>query len=56
MLIVTEGAKQELMRILASTDSDDPEDSVRLVTTENQELNLMLDKEHEGDLVVEPWV
>ena len=53
MLIVTEGAKQELRRILASANIDDPEVGLRLVASATREFSLKLDKEHEGDQVVE---
>ena len=53
MVIVTEGAKQELNRILASANIDDPEIRLRLVMSEPRAFSLILDKGHEGDQVVE---
>ena len=53
MVIVTEGAKQELRRVLASANVDDPEVGLRLVASAPRAFSLALDKEHEGDQVVE---
>ena len=52
MLTVTEGAKQLLKGILTSH-SDDPEVAVRLSFNPPGEFGIVLDREAEGDLVVE---
>ena len=52
MLTVTEGAKQLLKGILTSH-SDDPEVAVRLSFNPSGEFGIMLDREAEGDQVVE---
>jgi Fe-S cluster assembly iron-binding protein IscA len=52
MLKVTDGAKQELKKTL-SAHTDDPEVSLRLETKSTGQLGLVLDKESEGDQVVE---
>lgn len=53
MVIVTEAAKQELGRMLASTNVDDSELSLRLAPTAPRQLGLVLGTEEEGDQVVE---
>ena len=53
MVIVTEGAKQELGRMLASANIDDPEVGLRLVVSATREFSLTLDKKYEDDQVVE---
>ena len=53
MLTVTEDAKKELGRILASAEVEDAEVGLRLVLGDSGELRLALDKEKEGDQVVE---
>jgi Fe-S cluster assembly iron-binding protein IscA len=53
MANVTEGAKQELGRILASAKADDSEVCLRLVMGAGGQLSLVLDRETEGDQVVE---
>jgi len=53
MANVTERAKQELGRILASSNVADPEVCLRLVTGTGGQLSLVLDRETEGDQVVE---
>ena len=52
MLTVTEGAKQLLKGILAAH-SDDPEVSLRLSFNPPGEFGIVLDREAEGDQVVE---
>ena len=52
MLQVTEGASQELKRILESV-SREPEQFLRLVVDQAGGLRLALDSEREGDQVVE---
>ena len=52
MLTVTEGAKQLLKGILTSH-SDDPEVAVRLSFNPPSEFGIVLDREAEGDQVVE---
>ena len=53
MVVVTEAAKQELGRMLVSASADDPEVGIRLALGASGEFSLMLDKESEGDQVVE---
>ena len=53
MVVVTEGAKQQLGTMLADANVDDPEVGLRLVLSAAGEFNLALDKEAEGDQVVE---
>ena len=52
MLTVTEGAKQHLKKVLL-THTDDPELGVRLKVDESGEYGLTLDREAEGDQLVE---
>ena len=52
MLTVTEGAKQLLKGIL-TTHSDDPEVGIRLSLKPPGQLGIVLDREAEGDQVVE---
>ena len=52
MLTVTENAKQTLKEILA-TQSDDPEIGIRLTFSAPGEFGVVLDREAEGDHVVE---
>ena len=53
MVTVTEAAKQELGRILASANVDDPTLGLRLAAGERGQFGLVLDSEKEGDQVVE---
>ena len=53
MVTVTENAKQELGRILASANVDDPTVSLRLAAGERGQFALVLDSEKEGDQAVE---
>jgi len=52
MVTVTESAKQTLKEIL-TTHSDDPEVGIRLTFNPPGEFGVVLDKEAEGDQVVE---
>lgn len=52
MLTVTENAKKELKRTLLAR-TDDSEKALRLKLKEPGQLGLVLDKEREGDRVVE---
>ena len=52
MVTVTERAERELGRMLASA-SNDPEDGLRLTVTEPGRYGIVVDKEQEGDQVVQ---
>ena len=53
MVTVTEDAKQELGRMLASVNVDDPTVGLRIAAGERDQFGLALDTEKEGDHVVE---
>jgi len=53
MVTVTEDAKVELGRVLASANVDDPTVGLRLIAGGRGQFGLVLDTEHEGDQVVE---
>lgn len=53
MVTVTEHAKEELGRTLSSANVEDPELGLRLMFRAPGEFGLVLDKEKEGDHVVE---
>lgn len=53
MLTVTESAKQHLKELLLAARSDDPEISLRLELKPSGQFGMVLDREAEGDQVVE---
>ena len=53
MVTVTEGAKQELGKMLTGANADDPEVGLRMVQNVPGEFSLTLDKKHENDQVVD---
>jgi Fe-S cluster assembly iron-binding protein IscA len=53
MVTVTEGAKEELQKALSSANVADPELGLRVVREPTGRIELVLDREREGDQVVE---
>ena len=52
MIAITEGAKQELKKIL-TTNTDEPEACLRLIANDEGQLGLAVDTERQEDQVVE---